>query len=147
MYAELTLVHAWDYRRYVLQCLPLSFKPARTPSNELAYTRKKIESNFSNFSAWHCRTKIFGLTWDGLGSEEVQVEKDQGASDCQARLISAEFELVTQALWTDPNDQSGWLYHRWLIGKCKRNAWETKRADVKRHPRMSCVVRSYLYEN
>lgn len=28
----------------------------------------------------------------------------------------AEFELVTQALWTDPADQSGWLYHRWLIG-------------------------------
>lgn len=27
-----------------------------------------------------------------------------------------EFELVTQALWTDPADQSGWLYHRWLIG-------------------------------
>jgi hypothetical protein len=26
-----------------------------------------------------------------------------------------EFELVTQALWTDPADQSGWLYHRWLI--------------------------------
>ena len=27
-----------------------------------------------------------------------------------------EFELVTQALWTDPGDQSGWIYHRWLIG-------------------------------
>lgn len=30
--------------------------------------------------------------------------------------LTAEFELVTQALWTDPGDQSGWLYHRWLVG-------------------------------
>ena len=27
-----------------------------------------------------------------------------------------EFELVKQALYIDPNDQSGWLYHRWLVG-------------------------------
>jgi geranylgeranyl transferase type-2 subunit alpha len=33
-----------------------------------------------------------------------------GRTDC------VEFELVTQALWTDPADQSGWLYHRWLVG-------------------------------
>lgn len=33
-----------------------------------------------------------------------------------ATLTHAEFELVTQALWTDPGDQSGWLYHRWLVG-------------------------------
>jgi hypothetical protein len=27
-----------------------------------------------------------------------------------------EFELVKQALWMVPDDQSGWIYHRWLIG-------------------------------
>jgi len=32
------------------------------------------------------------------------------------QVLMPEFELVTQALWTDPGDQSGWIYHRWLIG-------------------------------
>lgn len=37
----------------------------------------------------------------------------------KAEFAFAEFELVAQALWTDPGDQSGWLYHRWLIGNGK----------------------------
>ena len=59
-------VHAWNYRRYVLASLPgppaNSVTPARTPASELAYTREKIEANFSNFSAWHQRSKVFEAT-------------------------------------------------------------------------------------
>lgn len=28
-----------------------------------------------------------------------------------------EFELIKHALYSDPNDQSVWLYHRWLVGE------------------------------
>jgi hypothetical protein len=53
----------------------------------------------------------------------VENEKDEGRSHLVSSSVSdlwltltLEFELVTQALWTDPGDQSGWIYHRWLIG-------------------------------
>nr|XP_019000169.1 geranylgeranyl transferase type-2 subunit alpha [Kwoniella mangroviensis CBS 8507]OCF63630.1 geranylgeranyl transferase type-2 subunit alpha [Kwoniella mangroviensis CBS 8507] len=94
--------HAWDYRRYVLSSLPTQ----RPLSDELKYTQTKIESNFSNFSAWHCRTKTLSAIWEKEGTNQQEINKTK----------DEEFELITQALWTDPNDQSGWLYHRWLIG-------------------------------
>ncbi|WRT68040.1 uncharacterized protein IL334_005015 [Kwoniella shivajii] len=94
--------HAWDYRRYVLASLPIQ----RPLSDELRYTQSKIESNFSNFSAWHCRTKTLLSIWEKEGTDQDEIK----------RIKDEEFELVTQALWTDPADQSGWLYHRWLIG-------------------------------
>lgn len=88
----------------MIASLPKTFSPPRSAADELKYTQRKIESSFSNFSAWHLRTKLLGGSWETLSPEEVAAAKDQ------------EFELVTQALWTDPGDQSGWLYHRWLIG-------------------------------
>ncbi|KAK4689025.1 geranylgeranyl transferase type-2 subunit alpha, partial [Tremellales sp. Uapishka_1] len=125
--------HAWDYRRYILASLPPSFLPARTPRDELAYTTKKIESNFSNFSAWHCRTKILGGLWESLSAAEVLHQKDQGESSRamagRRSYWSAEFELVTQALWTDPADLSGWLYHRWLVGTGASSTFALVNAD------------------
>ncbi|KII88727.1 hypothetical protein PLICRDRAFT_41947 [Plicaturopsis crispa FD-325 SS-3] len=90
---------AWDYRRYVLASMPVP----RSDASELAYTRRKIDANFSNFSAWHQRSKVFSSMW-ASGTLDPTKSREQ------------EFELVTNAMYTDPNDQSVWMYHRWLIG-------------------------------
>ncbi|GAA6003834.1 hypothetical protein JCM10207_006429 [Rhodosporidiobolus poonsookiae] len=109
--------HSWDYRRYLIssiQSLAPSehrTKPLPHPSteSELAFTTRKISANFSNFSAWHYRTKMLAKLWEEKGwgpdAEERREKVDQ------------EFELVKQAIWSDPNDQSAWLYHRWLVGE------------------------------
>ncbi|TBU50623.1 rab-protein geranylgeranyltransferase [Dichomitus squalens] len=91
--------HAWTYRRYVLAQMPVK----RPETADLAFTKRKIESNFSNFSAWHQRSKTLTSLWDA------------GKLD-KARSLEEEFDLVRNAMYTDPNDQSVWIYHRWLVG-------------------------------
>ncbi|PRQ74295.1 hypothetical protein AAT19DRAFT_14648 [Rhodotorula toruloides] len=111
--------HSWDYRRYLISsilALPSDPSPSRskplprpTTESELAFTTRKISANFSNFSAWHYRTKLLAKLWDEKGWRP----------DAKERLerVDQEFELVKQAIWSDPNDQSAWLYHRWLVGE------------------------------
>ena len=95
--------------------------PARRPEMvELAYTTKKIEANFSNFSAWHQRTKVIGSLWasgeiDKASALQKGVHVFFGCLHIPNHL-HVEFELVQNAMFTLPEDQSAWLYHRWLIG-------------------------------
>lgn len=68
-----------------LASLPSSSAIPNSRSSELAFTQKKIESSFSNFSAWHQRGKVLGSEPGFVGGEQ---EMDAGASSPQPHLTS-----------------------------------------------------------
>lgn len=66
--------HAWGYRHFVVQLM------GRREEEEEAYTRQRIDANFSNYSAWHTRSallqKMYGshrtITLSALVQETAQ---------------------------------------------------------------------------
>jgi len=109
--------HGWDYRRYtvasILAYTPPSYSTRKqanpTIASELAYTTTKISASFSNFSAWHYRSKLLAKMWAEEGLQPTDARR--------RKQVDEEFELIKQALYTDPEDQSAWIYHRWLVGE------------------------------
>jgi geranylgeranyl transferase type-2 subunit alpha len=79
--------HAWSYRKFLVDTFSLKL-------DDLEYSKKLIESDFSNYSAWYLRMAAF----------------DTASIDPQQ-----EHELVWNAIFTEPNDQSAWQYHDWLL--------------------------------
>lgn len=93
--------HGWGYRRAISKMMGLP------TSRELEFSKQKIEENFSNYSAWHHRTTILPLLSHSDGASRACVSME---------ILKNEFEFVRQAFYIDPMDQSGWFYHRWLVG-------------------------------
>lgn len=91
--------HGWNYRRFVAALQNVS------DEEELKFTTDKINANFSNYSAWHNRSVLLSHLLNRKAQGFVPREK----------VLSEEYELVHQALFTDPDDQSGWFYHLWLL--------------------------------
>ncbi|KAL9600968.1 MAG: hypothetical protein Q9179_003021 [Wetmoreana sp. 5 TL-2023] len=104
--------HGWGYRRNVIAALEeLSVEAdpsiASMTENEFEYTTRMIESNLSNFSAWHRRSKLI-----------PKLLEERNASHTERRtFLDQELELLQRALWADPDskDQSLWFYHQSLI--------------------------------
>lgn len=116
--------HGWGYRREVIGALETLSAEAeqektdtqaaegqqQTPASsmteqEFAYTTKMIKTNLSNFSAWHNRSQLI---------PKLLRERDADSA-ARRKLLNGEFDLITQALYTDPYDQSLWFYHQYLM--------------------------------
>lgn len=78
---DVSAVHAWNYRRYIVASWPL----IRTKDDELNYTKKKIQSNFSNFSAWHQRSKLLGAIWEIDSATPAQCDQGMPSPHVKAR--------------------------------------------------------------
>jgi len=88
----------WRYRRYVAE-------KSKVPlEKEFEFTTTKIEENFSNYSAWHQRSVLIPSIYPSNTKEYRQV-------------LDHEYELIRNAFYTEPADQSAWIYHRWLTNQ------------------------------
>jgi len=94
---------------------PPSPSPNRTPDTvqqqqqravlqtEWDFTETKIRDNFSNFSAFHYRSKLLPLMLV------------QGSDNDNNTIIQNELALVEAAIFTEPDDQTAWWYQRFLL--------------------------------
>ncbi|GBG32463.1 Geranylgeranyl transferase type-2 subunit alpha [Hondaea fermentalgiana] len=87
--------HCFQYRRVLARIAK------HGPDDDLRFAEGLVERNFSNYSAWHLRIKALEARPDHLRAADLEEE----------------FGLVCNALFTEPDDSSGWMYHRWLVGQ------------------------------
>jgi geranylgeranyl transferase type-2 subunit alpha len=112
--------HGWTYRREVVKSIEdLAAKEPEymnhadqkkrpeddMTESEFAYTTKMINTNLSNFSAWHNRLQLIPKLLNERNAD----------SAARKKLLDDEFELIITALYTDPYDQSLWFYHNYLM--------------------------------
>ena len=84
---------------------------------ELEFSQQKIESNFSNYSAWHYRSKLLPVCFP---ADKTLTHVSAESSSVKEDMLLQEFDLVTNAIFTDPNDQSTWFYQQWLLGRGRK---------------------------
>ncbi|KAF9765310.1 hypothetical protein IL306_002397 [Fusarium sp. DS 682] len=100
--------HAWSYRRIVVAKLESSELLGESMAEaEFAYTTKMIQNNLSNFSAWYLRSQVIPKI----------LEERSANNESRASFLSEELSFVRGALDLDPEDQSLWNYHSFLVSQ------------------------------
>uniref|UniRef100_A0A663EXM8 Geranylgeranyl transferase type-2 subunit alpha n=1 Tax=Aquila chrysaetos chrysaetos TaxID=223781 RepID=A0A663EXM8_AQUCH len=94
--------HAWEHRR--------TLAAEEDPEAELAFAGTLLSRDFSNFSAWHHRSRLLAPT-------RTPASPGGGAGALPPHRLQTELELVQNAVFTDPNDQSAWVYLRCILSR------------------------------
>ena len=112
--------HCWNYRLLTsLQYLKEIESRLSQINQDIAHQVKNIflekectmaynliKKNFSNFSAWHYRSKLMPILYEQENKDRYLIPFDK---------IKEDLALLKHAFFTDPKDQSPWNYHEWLI--------------------------------
>jgi len=91
--------HCWNYRGFLVSSLGMS------DEDNLKFTKEKVLENFSNYSALHRRMRLFSKR-----SEETKDDEEK-----LREFLSSEIEMIKHSIFTEPDDQSPWLYLRWMM--------------------------------
>eukprot|EP00826_Nyctotherus_ovalis_P022658 TRINITY_DN1751_c0_g1_i14.p1 TRINITY_DN1751_c0_g1~~TRINITY_DN1751_c0_g1_i14.p1 ORF type:complete len:512 (+),score=178.98 TRINITY_DN1751_c0_g1_i14:168-1703(+) len=107
--------HCWNYKAWLLELETANInrvyedKEKREKAlkemyeREYKYTTQLISKDFSNYSTWFYRSKMLPYLFPDP-TYLISVQK-----------VREELEMLKQALYTEPKDQSCWNHHRWLM--------------------------------
>ncbi|AMD22756.1 HHL014Wp [Eremothecium sinecaudum] len=94
--------HGWHYRRIIIASIE-KISDSSMNKHELEYTTTMINGNISNFSAWHQRCQLI-----------PKMIKMHELGDLN-EFIQKEINYLINAMFTDAEDQSVWMYVKWFI--------------------------------
>ena len=105
-------------------------------TNEWDFTTSKIQDNFSNGSAFHYRSKLLPLILESRLLSYVNDSKDSESPSSTERyneilsLARDEWEsILLNAIFTEPDDQTPWWYHRFIVSWAKPTEELLKESD------------------
>ncbi|KAI5950310.1 BET4 [Candida margitis] len=120
--------HGWQYRRFVVENLELEKSASRNGDSteailrlnldEFDYTTAKISVDFSNFSAWHNRTKLIPKIYDLISKNPSSTTIDHPSLHLFQNPLSVlnhDLELIKTGIYMSPEDNSVWSYLYWLL--------------------------------
>lgn len=123
--------HAWGYRRWVTS--ELAGAGLYDDDKELAFAAAKIQNNFSNYSAWHNRALVlwkrvdaYLLASSASASSSSAASGDDSAVAAICTQVNQDCDMLCNAFYCDPNDQSAFIYCKALVEKIHSAATQRK---------------------
>jgi len=117
--------HAWGYRMFIADCIKNSKKTEEDrmniDQNEFIFTTSMIKKNISNYSAWHRRSVLVSslMNSEAILSKITDDDKHEFYRKAfnekdKAKFLQLEYEVFLNAIYTDPDNSSVWIYGDWL---------------------------------